>query len=259
MYGGVRQLTQVETGHVSRGHVFSGQVSRLPLAQPVFHSNDKPPITKEPTIMNFMNSIVARAAAQTRGAARGNVAGLPSGAQAANMDGCAGGCAVPQQLPPMSAQQNAAPYIQENSLLGIFVQPANTQPTTIEISCGNTFFEAIGARSFTPANSILLTSIVSGFQTRNQLCPGSGIDVAYFGQSNECYCDFNFGCFSQLAPLSLTFDPIDSLGTTIPALNVTMVGRRMEMNSCFPPGLMAVPTAGQAYAYQPSAFPQVAG
>jgi hypothetical protein len=170
---------------------------------------------------------------------------VPQGADAGNLAGCGdnwGGCASGYIESPFSGfpQQGIGnqAVVQPNSLLGIFVQPASASPTTLEISCGNTFFNACGARSFTPAGTNLLTSIVSGFDTRDQLCPGSGIDVAFF-QTDDCYCPFYFGCFSNLAPLLMTFDPVDTQSVLEP-LNMVLVGDRLEFDGCFPypPGMV---------------------
>lgn len=184
-----------------------------------------------------------------RGAQQGALAGqeaaqsaapaVPQGADQGALAGCGPGgfgCAsgyIPSPFTGFPVQGITNPaVVQPNSLLGVFVQPATAAPTTLEISCGNTFFNACGARSFTPAGSILLTSIVSGFDTRDQLCPGSGIDVAFF-QTDDCYCPFYFGCFSNLAPLMITFDPIDTQSVLQP-LNLILVGDRLEFDGCFP-------------------------
>lgn len=183
---------------------------------------------------------------------------VPQGADAGNLAGCFdGGCNsgfIPSAFPGMSPYVNA-PYYQPSSLLGIFVQPATAAPTTIEASCGNTFFNGCGARTFTPENSILLTEIVSGFDTRNNLCPGAGIDVAYF-RTDDCYCPFFFGCFSNLAPLLITFDPIDTQSVLQP-LNMVIVGERLEFDGCFPfpPGLWPTPVPVPGVDWQPPNMP----
>lgn len=196
------------------------------------------------------------------GVARGNLAGqgevpaVPQGADAANLAGCGDpyGCGVPSPSPFAGMPQGvAAPYLQPNALLGIFVVPASAQPTTLEISCGNTFFSGCGARSFTPSGTNLLTSIISGFDTRDQLCPGSGIDVAFF-DTTDCYCPFDWGCFSNLAPLSITFDPIDTQSVLAP-LNMIIVGQRLEFGGCFPfpPGMYPRPVQVPGTQWTPDA------
>jgi len=185
---------------------------------------------------------------------------VPQGAEAGAMAGCGpdwGGCAsgfVPSPFAglPYNTQ---APYLQPNALLGVVVQPETLSPVTLEISCGNTFFNGCGARTFSPPNTFILTSIVSGFDTRDQLCPGSGIDVAFF-DTTDCYCPFDFGCFSNLAPLLLTFDPVDTL-STIPLFNMIIVGDRLEFDGCFPwpPGLIPQPSVIPSAQWVPG-FPQ---
>lgn len=209
-----------------------------------------------------------------RGAFRGALAGqqaeaaaalahaqaqVPAGADAGAMAGCGpDGCASGYIPSPFTGfpYGGSGTYHQPNALLGIFVQPATSAPTTLEISCGNTFFNGCGARSFGSAQGgeNLLTSMVSGFDTRDQLCPGSGIDVAFF-QTDDCYCPFMFGCFSNLAPLLLTFDPVDTQSTLAP-LNMVIVGDRLEFDGCFPypPGLLPPPVAPPGA--PPPAFPQ---
>ncbi len=196
--------------------------------------------------------------------ALGQVPGqVPQGADGGALAGCGpdmgGGCAdgyMPSPFAgfPTQGVQNAA-TVQPNSLLGIFVTPATAAATTLEISCGNTFFNACGARSFTPAGSILLTSIISGFDTRDQLCPGSGIDVAFF-QTDFCYCPFQFGCFSNLAPLLITFDPVDTQSVLQP-LNMILVGDRMEFDGCFPypPGGVPAPISIPGTQWVPPGVP----
>jgi hypothetical protein len=197
--------------------------------------------------------------------------GIPQGADAAALAGCGPwGCGgvIPSPFAGYPAVATGGPFLQNQSLLGVFVQPATAAATTLEISCGNTFFHGCGARSFTPAGSILLTEITSGFNTDNRLCPGSGIDVAYFNNPQDCYCEFDFGCFSNLAPLLITFDPIDTQSVLQP-LNMVIVGQRLSFfNECWPPYFPpaippgAIPTPyGQpgAYAapYMPPAIPPV--
>lgn len=203
-----------------------------------------------------------------RGAPRGAMAGqapavqpqaqVPQGADAGAMAGCApDGCASGYQESPFAGLPTANhSRVLKGSLLGVFVQPATAAATTLEISCGNTFFNGCGARSFgaVQGGENLITSIVSGFDTEDQLCPGSGIDVAFF-QTTDCYCPFYFGCFSNLAPLLLTFDPIDTQSNLAP-LNLIIVGDRISFDGCFPfpPGLMPqqVPTQGLQWAPPPA-------
>lgn len=176
-----------------------------------------------------------------RGARGGAMAGqmaVPQGADDGTLAGCGpGGCNFQGFPSPFAGMPvgGAAPYLQPGALLGIFVQPATSAATTLEISCGNTFFNSCGARSFGDAEGgeNLLTSIISGFDTRDQLCPGSGIDVAFFNNQQACYCPFYFGCFSNLAPLMITFDPVDTQSSLAP-LNMVLVGDRLEFDGCFP-------------------------
>ena len=171
------------------------------------------------------------------------VPAVPQGADQGALAGCgvggSTGAAACGMEPIPSPFAGYPPYEQQPtvinySLLGVFVQPATSAATTLEISCGNTFFNSCGARSFGSAQGRenLLTSIVSGFDTTDQLCPGSGIDVAFF-QTDQCFCPFDFGCFSNLAPLLMTFDPIDTQSVLAP-LDVVLVGSRMSMPGCFP-------------------------
>lgn len=205
-----------------------------------------------------------------RGAAAGAMAGaapavpqqqqVPQGADAGAMAGCGpdwGGCGSGYIPSPFAGlpYNSSAPHLQPNALLGVVVQPDTTAPVTLEISCGNTFFNGCGARAFSPANTFIITSIVSGFDTRDQLCPGSGIDVAFF-DTTDCYCPFDFGCFSNLAPLLLTFDPVDTL-SVIPLFNMVIVGDRLEFDGCFPypPGLIPQPSVIPSATWVPG-FPE---
>lgn len=203
-----------------------------------------------------------------RGAQYGALAGqaqqapaVPQGADAGNLAGCGpdfGGCAsgyIPSPFAGLPYGNAQAPYLQPNALLGIVVQPETTAPVTLEVSCGNTFFNGCGARTFSPPNTFIITSIVSGFDTRDQLCPGSGIDVAFF-DTTDCYCPFDFGCFSNLAPLLLTFDPVDTL-SVIPLFNMIIVGDRLEFDGCFPypPGLIPQPSVIPSSSWVPG-YPQ---
>jgi hypothetical protein len=170
---------------------------------------------------------------------------VPAGADAAALAGCSPyGCGGPVASPFMGYPQTGwGPRLQNQALLGVFVQPATAAATTLEISCGNTFFHGCGARSFTPAGSILLTEITSGFNSDNLLCPGSGIDVAYFNNPQDCYCEFDFGCFSNLAPLLITFDPVDTQSVLQP-LNMVIVGQRVSFyNECWPSFMPPAPPA----------------
>ena len=182
------------------------------------------------------------------------VPAVPQGADQGALAGCgvggSTGAAACGMEPIPSPFAGYPPYEQQPtvinySLLGVFVQPATSAATTLEISCGNTFFNSCGARSFGSAQGRenLLTSIVSGFDTTDQLCPGSGIDVAFF-QTDQCFCPFDFGCFSNLAPLLMTFDPIDTQSVLAP-LDMVLVGRRLEFDGCFPfPGASYGPMPG---------------
>lgn len=171
---------------------------------------------------------------------------VPPGAEAGLLAACGAGpgCMGPIASPFAAVPQaNIAPWVQPATLLGIVIQAANFNPISVAVSCGNTFFHGCCARSFTPENQVIISSIVSGFNTTNRLCPDSGIDIGYF-RTDECCCPFDFGCFSNLAPLEMTFDPIDNVSSVPPLINMVIGGSRLSyFNECwpFPPGPGVLP------------------
>ena len=126
------------------------------------------------------------------------------------------------------------PFVQPQSLLGIIATPSTFGAFTLSITCGNKFFSGCGARSFNDPLQLIVTSIISGFNSLERTCgPDAGFDVAYWN-TDDCYCPFDFGCFSNLAPLTMTFDPIDTL-SVLPTLDMIIVGQALNLfDDCWP-------------------------
>jgi hypothetical protein len=135
------------------------------------------------------------------------------------------------------------PFLQNQSLLGIVATPATLGSFTLSVTCGNKFFYGCGARSFNDPGQLLVTSIISGFNGLERTCgPDAGFDVAFWN-TDDCYCPFDWGCFSNLAPLTITFDPLDTL-SVLPTLNMIIVGQAINFfNDCWPmfPGFPGTP------------------
>ena len=167
-----------------------------------------------------------------------------------SMAGCApDGCMGPVRSPMAGYPSGpVGPFLQNQSLLGIVATPATFGPFTLSVTCGNKFFYGCGARSFNSPLQLLVTSIISGFNGLERTCgPDAGFDVAFWN-TDDCYCPFDWGCFSNLAPLTITFDPIDTL-SVLPTLDVIIVGQAINFfNDCWPmfPG---VPPGGGGSGY----------
>lgn len=164
---------------------------------------------------------------------------VPQGADQGAMAGCGPGgfgpwCGGMIQQPVWSGMQGPAAFAQPQSLLGIIATPATFGPFTLSITCGNKFFSGCAARSFNDPLQIIVTSIISGFNSLERTCgPDAGFDVAYWN-TDDCYCPFDFGCFSNLAPLTMTFDPIDTL-SVLPTLDMIIVGTALNLfDDCWP-------------------------
>jgi hypothetical protein len=162
----------------------------------------------------------------------------PMGADAGVMAGCAGGpgmagCGGPIMSPfagmAVASDPNSM-WLQRYSLLGIIVTPTSAAATTLEVACGGTLFHGCGGRAFNEPNTYAFTEIVSGPNSLNRICPGANVDVSYFN-TDECFCPFDFGCFSNSAPLVLTFVPITTL-STFPPFNFLVVGEKLESFGC---------------------------
>lgn len=113
-----------------------------------------------------------------------------------------------------------------NSIIPIFLVPEHQEPVTVEITMGTCLMVGCGAKSMTPAGTHVITSIVSGFDTREEFCPGSGIDAAFFdvSESDDPYCKFDFGAFSNLAPMTITTSPV---GKDLVPLDLLLVAQHI--------------------------------
>ncbi len=168
--------------------------------------------------------------------------GVPQGAEYGSMGECGpyGNCPAPVMAPNWGPNSNSMPpFTQPGSIIGVQANPTAFTQFCLSITCGNKFFYGCGARSFTPPNQLVVTSVMSGFNGIDRTCgPDAGFDVAYWN-TDDCYCPFDWGCFSNLAPLTICFDPIDTL-SVLPFLNMVIVGNAMNLfNDCwpmFPPG-----------------------
>ncbi len=175
---------------------------------------------------------------------------VPQGAEDGSMAGCGpggwggyGNCPGPAAAPAWGMGQ-LGPYPQNGSLLGIQATPTSFGQFCLSVTCGNKFFYGCGARSFTAPNQLVVTSIISGFNGLERTCgPDAGFDVAYWN-TDDCYCPYDWGCFSNLAPLTICFDPVDTL-SVLPFLNMIIVGNALNFfNDCwptFPPGYGGFP------------------
>jgi hypothetical protein len=206
----------------------------------------------------------ARLAARIpQGAARGALAGapqqqypqqqqypmVPQGADQGAMAGCGVGgfgpwCGGVPAQPFMGMPSNPGPWVQPQSLLGIIATPSTFGSFTLSITCGNKFFSGCGARSFNDPLQLIVTSIISGFNGYERTCgPDAGFDVAYWN-TDDCWCPFDWGCFSNLAPLTITFDPIDTL-SVLPTLDMIIVGQALNLfDDCWPWMPPSVPPPG---------------
>lgn len=171
---------------------------------------------------------------------------VPQGAQDGSMAGCGpwgDSCAGAVQTPFMGASGPIGPWVQNQSLLGIVATPSTLGSFTLSVTCGNKFFYGCGARSFNSPLQLLVTSIISGFNGMERTCgPDAGFDVAFWN-TDDCYCPFDWGCFSNLAPLTITFDPLDTL-SVLPTLDMIIVGKAVNFfNDCWPmfPGPWGTP------------------
>jgi len=159
------------------------------------------------------------------------------GAQDGSMGQCGpwgDGCSGPVVSPFMGMAQPTGPWVQNQSLLGIVATPSTLGSFTLSVTCGNKFFYGCGARSFNSPLQLLVTSIISGFNGYERTCgPDAGFDVAFWN-TDDCYCPFDWGCFSNLAPLTITFDPLDTL-SVLPTLDMIIVGKAVNFfNDCWP-------------------------
>jgi hypothetical protein len=161
---------------------------------------------------------------------------VPQGAPDGSMAGCGimDNCAGPVATPFMGMQQPTGPWMQNQALLGLVATPATLGSFTLSVTCGNKFFYGCGARSFNSPLQLLVTSIISGFNGYERTCgPDAGFDVAFWN-TDDCYCPFDWGCFSNLAPLTITFDPLDTL-SVLPTLDMIIVGKAVNFfNDCWP-------------------------
>jgi len=162
---------------------------------------------------------------------------VPQGAPDGSMAGCGpwgDGCTGPIASPFQGYGGPVGPWVQNQSLLGIVATPSSLGSFTLSVTCGNKFFYGCGARSFNSPLQLLVTSIISGFNGYERTCgPDAGFDVAYWN-TDDCYCPFDWGCFSNLAPLTITFDPLDTL-SVLPTLDMIIVGKAVNFfNDCWP-------------------------
>ena len=171
--------------------------------------------------------------AQRRGIPQGAHAGAMAGGPQYNQPQYPQGYPVPQGAPDGS-MSGCGPWVQNQSLLGIVATPSTLGSFTLSVTCGNKFFYGCGARSFNSPLQLLVTSIISGFNGYERTCgPDAGFDVAYWN-TDDCYCPFDWGCFSNLAPLTITFDPLDTL-SVLPTLDMIIVGKAVNFfNDCWP-------------------------
>ena len=162
---------------------------------------------------------------------------VPQGAPDGSMGQCGpwgDGCTGPIVSPFTGYGGPVGPWVQNQSLLGIVATPSTLGSFTLSVTCGNKFFYGCGARSFNSPLQLLVTSIISGFNGYERTCgPDAGFDVAYWN-TDDCYCPFDWGCFSNLAPLTITFDPLDTL-SVLPTLDMIIVGKAVNFfNDCWP-------------------------
>lgn len=171
---------------------------------------------------------------------------VPQGADDGSMGQCGpwgGNCPTPP-MAPFWGTGNMGPYPQNSAYLGIQATPTSFGQFCLSVTCGNKFFYGCGARSFTAPNQLVVTSIISGFNGLERTCgPDAGFDVAVWN-TDDCWCPYDWGCFSNLAPLTICFDPVDTL-SVLPFLNMIIVGNALNFfNDCwptFPPGFGGFP------------------
>lgn len=171
----------------------------------------------------------------------GGRGGVPMGAQQGAMGVCGPGSDCPGALPPMWPSGGLgmrSPWVQDYALLGVNLAFANFSPATLSITCGNSFFHGCGGKVDRNQvwGQILISSIISGFNKYDRTCgPDAAFDIGWFA-TDDCWCPFDFGCFSNLAPLLITFDPVDTL-SVLPTLNMIIVGQDLNFfDECWPWG-----------------------
>ncbi len=175
----------------------------------------------------------------------------PQGAPQGALGQCGPGSDCPGGLPPMWASGGMgmrSPWVQDYALLGVNLAFANFSPATLSITCGNSFFHGCGGKvdRNQPWGQILISSIISGFNKYDRTCgPDAAFDIGWFA-TDDCWCPFDFGCFSNLAPLLITFDPVDTL-SVLPTLNMIIVGQDLNFfDECWPFGNWGTP-GGSSY------------
>ena len=84
--------------------------------------------------------------------------------------------------------------------------PANEKVTLTRVY-GDRFTSGLGAICFTEPCKINVNSIVSGFRRIDRMCTGAGLDVSYWN-ANGKVLSYDFGCFSNLAPLAMEFEAL---------------------------------------------------
>jgi len=183
---------------------------------------------------------------------------VPQGAEDGSMAGCGpggwgGNCPTPP-MAPVWGSGNMGPYPQNSAYLGIQATPTSNGQFCLSVTCGNKFFYGCGARSFTAPNQLVVTSIISGFNGLERTCgPDAGFDVAVWN-TDDCWCPYDWGCFSNLAPLTICFDPVDTL-SVLPFLNMIIVGNALNFfNDCwptFPPGYGGFPGTPPGVVFTP--------
>jgi hypothetical protein len=187
--------------------------------------------------------------------------GVPQGAQAGYMGQCGPGGTCPGTLNSMFGGMGgpSSPWAEPYSLLGVNLAFANFSPATLSITCGNSFFHGCGGKvdRNQPWGQILISSVIAGFNSFDRTCgPDAAFDIGWFA-TDDCWCPFDFGCFSNLAPLLITFDPVDTL-SVLPTLNMIIVGEKLNFfDECWPFGFPGGPvrTPGFSPGLPPSSAP----
>lgn len=222
-----RNLQQGRQGGIPRGAQYAAIAGQVPQMQMQQQQQQMQRQGNAPAGMRLSPQMQARMAQ-----GQGQGLAVPQGANAANLAGCDNGQCMtsPYEQPFAGYPQYGGVGVQTAALIGVtasFATDAGADGTlTAEISCAARLFNGCGARAFNGPFEVSLISGVSGFDDRNLFC--TPIDLNYFNTNgNGCYCEFDWGCFSQLAPLILTFAVIGTPSTP-PLVNLVIAGQSLS-------------------------------
>jgi len=238
-----RNLQQGRQGGIPRGAQYAAIAGQVPQMQQMQRQGNAP------AGMRLSPQMQARMA-QAQGQGQGQGLAVPQGANAANLAGCDNGQCMtsPYEQPFAGYPQYSGPEVRSAALMGItasFATDAAADGTvTVEAACSNRLFNGCGIRSFVEQNQISIISMISGFDDVNRFC--TPIDLNYFNTNgNGCFCEFDVGCFSQFAPLIITFAVIGT-PSVLPLVNMVVAGQSLSGgDACsFYPGMYPGGTFG---------------